>query len=119
MAVDQINLAVIGQTKSNSFGRKSSWETCALACGIAFVILLFTSLFIGPEPLGADAPAAQVLDTYIKHHDVALVQAYLRGITAFLMFVFVTGMASVARSAEGKFSIPSVLAMGSALAFSL
>src|SRR5205085_8592016 len=35
------------------------------------------------------------------------------------MFVFVTGMVSVARRAEGSFSVPAVLAMGSALAFSL
>lgn len=119
MAVKQINLAIASKSGSNSFGPRTSGETFALACGIAFVVLLLTSLFIGPEPMGADTPAAQVAETYISHYDAALVQIYLRSFTALLMFVFVTGLAHVARRAEGRFSLPGMLAIGSALAFSL
>ena len=119
MVANQVSLAVAGRSRGESTERRSRWETGALACGIAFVILLFTSLFIGPAPLEGDVSAAQVVDTYLKHGDASLMQAYVRGVTALLMFVFVTGMVSVTRRSEGRVSLPSLLALGSALAFAL
>lgn len=119
MVTDRMILTAASEGEKNRFAKTSTWETCGLACGIAFVVLLFTSLFIGPEPVAGASAATTVWETYVRHHDVMLAQAFLRGVTAFLMFAFVTGMMQVVRRVEGRFSFPCVLALGSALAFSL
>jgi hypothetical protein len=98
----------------------SLWDRLTLACGIGFTVCLFGAQSLAPEPPALTAPAAEVSAFLGAHRDVILAQDYLRGITAFLMLLFVGGgVVGAIRRAQGGASASARLALGGAVIFSL
>jgi hypothetical protein len=119
MSTQQSGLPASQQWAHDSIDYSPVFERLALASGVAFVVLLFISIATAPEPPSAWDRDAKLTDYLIKHHDIFLANAYLRSIAAFLMLVFVFGIVSRLRRAEGYLSMPSLLALCGALAFTL
>jgi hypothetical protein len=119
MAVDEFNSALKRNNALNSAEPSSRFESFALACGINFVLLFFIAGFMGPESPGASVAASQLADWYAKYRDILLAQVYVRGLAAFSMFIFITGIVGVVRRSESRVNTLSLLAFGGAITFSL
>lgn len=94
-------------------------ERLALLSGIAFVLLLFLTIFTAPEPPAPWTKDAKLVEWLSAHRDIFLVNAYLRSIASFLMFVFVAGVVHLIRKREGHTGLMSIVALGGALLFTL
>lgn len=102
----------------DSSGQPSPWARLALASGIGFVVLLVAAGPMAPAPPGPTAPAAQLADWFASNRDAALAQAYLRGLAALLLLVFVGGVVGVIQRAQGGVGALGLLALGGGVMFS-
>jgi hypothetical protein len=119
MSAHQSGLPASGQVTRDSIDYSTVFERLALASGPAFVALLFITIATAPEPPSAWDRDAKLIDYLVRHQDIFLANAYLRSAAAFLMLVFVCGVVSRVRRAEGYLSMPSLLALCGAVAFTL
>jgi hypothetical protein len=98
----------------------SLWDRVLLASGTGFTVSLFAAQSLAPEPPALTAPAAEIAAFLGAHRDAILAQDYLRGITAFLMVLFVGGgVVGAIRRAQGGMGTAARLALGGAVMFAL
>jgi hypothetical protein len=108
------------RTTETSNEAPSLRDRIMLACGIGFTVSLFGAQSLAPEPPALTAPAAEIAAFLGAHRDAILAQDYLRGITAFLMVLFVGGgVVGAIRRAQGNTGAAARLALGGAVMFAL
>lgn len=117
MTVNHARLADAASARSVDYS--PTGERLALLSGVAFVVLLFVTIFTAPEPPSAWDREARLVEWLSSHRDIFLVNAYLRAVASFLMFIFITGVTCVVRRREGRTGMMSLLALGGALLFTL
>lgn len=119
MTANQVDLQAAHERAAHSVDYSSTGERLALLSGVAFVLLLFITIFTAPEPPVPWAKDAKLIQWLSTHHDIFLLNAYLRSIASFLMFIFVAGVVHLIRKREGRMGLTSLLALGGGLAFTL
>jgi hypothetical protein len=121
MMVSEQEFEVLGKTLSGNGGLKNNSKLVYLTAffAFAFILLLFGSLFLLPEPPSAFAggDSERLMSYLIENRQTLLFQTYLRCLAAFLMFLFIGGAVRIAYRKTGVLTLAGIFALGGAILF--